>query len=102
MKILANESYTRVKKTKKKKDLVPTIVDRIFLICREDPNFSVRKEISQVDEKLTDIQEKLRKQDGLLSQANELHKNVSEKIEVIDDESFRIKVKVLESLGSEL
>lgn len=102
MKILANESYSRVKKTKKRKDLIPLIVDRIFLICKEDKNFSIRTELSQVDEKLKIVKGKLQKQNALLKQANELQENITEKAATLDDESFKIKVKVLESLGSEL
>jgi len=86
----------------KKHDMIPTVIDHIFTICKEDKNFKISSDIEKIDKKLTGINKKITKQKSLVEQSEDLKTNLLNKIKRIDDESFKIKYKVLETLGSEL
>ena len=86
----------------KKHDMIPTVIDHIFTICKEDKNFKISSDIEKIDKKLTGINKKITKQKSLVEQSEDLKANLLNKIKRIDDESFKIKYKVLETLGSEL
>jgi len=82
--------------------MIPTVIDHIFTICKEDKNFKMSSNIEKIDKKLTGINKKITKQKSLVEQSENLKTNLLDKIKRIDDESFKIKYKVLETLGSEL
>ena len=86
----------------KKHDMIPTVIDHIFTICKEDKNFKINTNIEKIDKKLTGINKKINKQKSLVEQSETLKTSLLNKIKRIDDESFKIKYKVLETLGSEL
>mgnify|MGYP006863439661 CR=1 FL=1 len=98
MNIIECPEVTRIKKH----DLIPTVIDHIFTICKEDKNFNVKENINNVDEKLVFVNKKISKQNSLIEQSNTIKNDLLVKIKKLDDESFRIKYKILESLGSEL
>jgi len=99
---IISESSERLIKIKKNKELIPTIVDKIFSICKEDPNFSIGSDIASIDDKIQNIQNQLIKQKELLEKALQMEKTIKSKIKLLEDDSYGIKVRVLESLGSEL
>ena len=86
----------------KKHELIPTVIDHIFTICKEDKNFTIKENINKIDKKLSSAKQQISKQQKLMNQSNTIKKDLLEKIKRIDDESFKIKYKVLETLGSEL
>ena len=86
----------------KKHQLIPTVIDHIFTICKEDKNFSIKDNIAKIDKKLTTAKNHIKKQKKLIEQSNNIKKDLLEKTKRIDDESFKIKYKILETLGSEL
>ena len=98
MNITECEEITKIKKH----DLIPTVIDHIFTICKEDKNFTIKKGSDRLDKKLSYIDKKLFKQESLVKQSNKIKTELIQKIKHIDDESFKIKYKVLETLGSEL
>lgn len=84
----------------KKHNLIPTVIDHVFSICKEDKNFSIKTD-NKITEKIKEIDIKMKKQNSLLEQSSVIKKELLEKIKHLDNESFKIKFKVLESLGSE-
>ena len=86
----------------RKHQLIPTVIDHIFTICKEDKNFSIKDNIAKIDKKLIIAKSHIKKQQKLMEQSDSIKKELLEKIKKIDDESFKIKYKVLETLGSEL
>ncbi len=86
----------------KEHDLVPTIIDHVFTICKEDKNFNISSDIKHIDKKVNLIDSKIFKQKALQEKSNTIKKELLKKIKRIEDESFKIKYKVLEFLGSEL
>lgn len=102
MKVITIESQTNLKKLKQKNNFIPEMVDRLFLICKDDKNFTIRTDVESIDIQLNMLKERIIKQDSLLTQAQNMKDELSSKLNSIDEKSFRIKVDVLESLGSEL
>lgn len=86
----------------KKHELIPTVIDHIFTICKEDKNFNINERIEKIDGRLDQAKIQISKHKKLLNQSNKIKQSLLEKIKRIDDESFKIKYKVLETLGSEL
>lgn len=86
----------------KKHELIPTVIDHIFAICKNDINFKLKEDVSLVESKLSLINTKLSKQITLEEQSLKIKKELLEKISYIDNESFKLKYKILETLGSEI
>ena len=99
---IISESSEQLQRIKNKEDLIPLVVDKIFSICKNDPSLSVKTELTDIDSKLTSVKEKLEKQNGLLKKATDMEKQLQMKIKLLEDDSYAIKVRVLENLGSEL
>jgi hypothetical protein len=86
----------------KKHDMVSTVIDHIFTICKEDNNFNLSGNVEKIDKKVTDLNKKLTRQKSLIEQSDVLKANILDKIKRVDDESFKLKYKILETLGSEI
>ncbi len=100
MKIITSEKSTRTKL--KEKELIPVVISRIFAICKEDKNFTIKQEIEDIDKRLIGLKRKTLKQDALLEQSSVLEKDVSNKLKSLDTEIFSTRARLLELLGSEL
>ena len=87
---------------KNPQEQLPQIVNRIFSICKTDPNFPLKNETEDVDSRIRAIEEKIAKQDDLLQQSSELKKDLSQRIEVLDDSNSKQQMELLESLGSDI
>ena len=101
MKIITSESLVTSKK-KKKEDPIPKISEKIIAICQQDSEFTNNKNINEVKVRINSLQTKIKKQDYLLLKAKEMRNDITTKIENIDNDSFSMKVRILELLGSEL
>lgn len=95
-------SHCEELKKVKKQELVPLVIDSIFTICKEDKHFSISENTKQLDKKIKLAEQKIQKQKDLLSQSNELKTDLQEKIKKLEDDTFSIKCRVLENLGSEI
>lgn len=83
-------------------NFISEVVDRIFLICMNDPNFKVREKLQSVENQLKTEQKKTAKQEGLLSEAERIKIEVTRKISELDEDTLSLRETLLESLGSEL
>ena len=101
MNVIHGESVTKLKKLKKQKNLIPFIIDKVFTICKEDDNFLIEN-ATKIENKIHVLNEKLEKQKSLLNQSKTIEKDLTEKITKLDNESFSLKVNILEKLGSGL
>lgn len=86
----------------KHKELLPQIVDRIFSVCRNDPNFQLKNEMEIVENRMVSLQQKISKQDKLLEQSNHLMQDLMQRLDVLTDQNERKQLELLESLGSDL
>lgn len=84
------------------KELLPQIVKRIFAICKTDPHFPLKNELGSVEDRLEDINKKIKKQDDLLKQSKTLKEDFTQRIEMLNDSNMRKQSELLENLGSEL
>jgi len=98
MNITTCEEFQKIKKH----DIIPNVIDHIFTICKEDKNFNIESNVKIIDKKITEINKKISKQKFLIEKSNDIKNDLLKKIKRLDDESFKIKYKVLEILGSEL
>lgn len=82
--------------------LLPSIVDRIFSICKNDPNFKLKNEMEIVENRIESLKQKKKKQEDLLEQSDTLKKDLQQRNEILDDQNMKKQVELLETLGSEL
>lgn len=95
----------KIEKTTKKnhsQELLPQIIERIFAICRSDPNFHLKDELEIVENKIQALKQKISKQDSLIEQSFQIKKDFLYRIEILDEQNSVKQVELLESIGSEL
>lgn len=95
----------KIEKTTKKnhsQELLPQIIERIFAICRSDPNFHLKDELEIVENKIQALKQKSSKQDSLIEQSFQIKKDFLYRIEILDEQNSVKQVELLESIGSEL
>ena len=84
------------------RELLPQIMDRIFAVCKNDPNFQLKDEMEIIENRTTSLKQKIKKQEGLLTQSNLLTKDLSQRIEVLENQNERKQTELLEALGSNI
>jgi hypothetical protein len=83
-------------------ELLPQIIERIFSICRVDPNFKLKDELEIVENKIKSIKQKIERQDMLLERSATLKKDLLQRLEILNDQNEKKQISLLESLGAEL
>ena len=93
-----------VNETKKivKKENLPQILERIFAVCKEDPNFYLKERIEETDNKINKLNIRIEKFDNLLKEAQSIKLNLKKRIENLDQKNEETKENILEELGSEI
>lgn len=91
-----------VDQEKNVKEKLPQILNRIFEICKADPNFPLKEKMESLENSIESIDLKIRKQDRLLSKAKSIASDLNRKASYYEEESEELRGKILESLGSEL
>ena len=89
-------------KKKNSKELLPQILERIFAICKNDSNFELKDELINIEKNINEINQKISRQDNLLSQSELLKKDISNRISIIDSQNETKQIELLESISSEL
>lgn len=101
--ISKTDSYLRIEQKQNNRDFISSVLDEIFLICKEDKHFSrIRSKINGIGETVNNIQMKVVKQDELLNQSKRIRDDVTKKVSILDNENFKMKVELLEKLGSSI
>lgn len=72
------------------------IIDDIVSVCQADDVFNINDKMKSIDEKLNLMHTAIERQDSLLSQSNELKKNMNKKLATLENENFSMKEKLLE------
>ena len=103
MRIVKTDSDLKIEQIQNNRDFISSVLDEIFLICRNDVVFkSVKNKIGDVDTQVETFNKKLEKQTSLVSHAKEIEKDVRQKIAIIDEQNEKMKDALLEQLGSSL
>ena len=96
------EKVNKSKIIKKKKEFLPEMIDKIFAICKNDPNFQMKSNLDKIEKIIEAINVKVNKQNTLLIKGENIEKDISKKISILDNNIFDMKSRLLESLGSEI
>jgi len=97
MRIHSIEESTLEKKTNDQESM-KNIVNRIFLICKNNENFQLREQTKEIEGKIKAVEERLNKQNSLLEQANTIQQDMSRRIELLNSENSDEKIRLIESL----
>ncbi len=100
MRIIENDSDFNLEHKLKNEEFLSLVFSEIFKICSEDRELEKENKY-QLVEKCKDLEGKILKQNDILSKAEGLKNNISEKLSAIEDENNRLKERLLEMLGSE-
>jgi hypothetical protein len=91
-----------IEQEKNVKEKLPQVLNRIFEICKSDPNFPMKEKLESLEESILRVKQKIKKQDELLEKSKEISKDFSKKISFYEEENEELRGKILESLGSEI
>jgi len=100
--IIKTHSRKTLEHNQKNDDFISEVIDRIFLICREDENFNEADKLNSIDEKISLLREKINKQDQLLVKSKQMKVSLKRKMDELDNGILSEKAQLLESLGSEI
>jgi len=92
----------RVEQRTDSKELLPQIIDRIFLTCKNDSNFRLKDEMEIVENKIQALLKKIEKQDHLLDESNKIREDLKQRLEILESSNNNKQLQLLEELGSEL
>ena len=84
------------------KEMLPQIIERIFSVCKADPNFPMREKIEAVEDTLGMLDSKIKRQEKLFLKGLEMKKEVARQIGILSSSNIEAKERLIESLGSEL
>jgi len=87
---------------KQNENFLSDVLDHVFSICKNDPNFSVKNKTDEIDSKINLLNSKIKKQLNLLEQATKIEENTNRQLKDINEQNFSMKARLLEILGSEL
>ena len=85
-----------------KKENWKNIFDRLFAVCKMDPNFRANDKIQEIDIEISELEKKLRKNKEIIKRADEYRKDLERKVKLLDEQNYEAKSLVLEKLGSEI
>lgn len=91
-----------IEQEKNIKEKLPQIVNRLFEICKADPNFPLREKLESLESSQEHLNKKITKQEKLLARAKSIREDLYKKIQFYEDSNETLRGKILEDLGSEL
>lgn len=83
------------------RDLLPNILMRIFAVCKADPTFPLKEQISSIESEVDALNRKINHQKKLVKQTIGLRNDLSARLQTLRQENFEMKSRLLEELGSE-
>lgn len=95
-------SETKEKLDEKKEEILPNLLDQIFLICKQDDNNSFYNDIEKFEQKIEKLDKKLQEKNQLLEQSKDIENKLYNELQELDDKIFEKRTKILSLLGSDL
>jgi hypothetical protein len=83
-------------------ETLPLIIEKIFAICKTDPNFHLKDELEIVDNKKKALIQKIERQDLLIQKAQDVLKEYEKRNALLREANLKKQSELLEQLGSEL
>lgn len=87
--------------TSENKELLPQVIQRIFSVCKADPNFPLKNKIKTVDGKVSSLKEKTMSQMKVARRSRKAREDLIERITDLEERNQEIKDGLLDFLGSE-
>lgn len=87
--------------TSENKEVLPQVIQRIFSICKTDPNFPLKNKIKTIDGKVLSLKKKMIKQMEIAKRAKKTREDLYERITDLEDRNEEVKNQLLDFLGSE-
>jgi hypothetical protein len=84
------------------KEMLPQVLERIFAICKTDPDFPLKDKLESVEYVIENLNKKIKKKNHLYNQGQKLKKDLETKLELINNSNLELREQILETLGSEL
>ena len=84
------------------KELLPQILMRIFAVCKSDPNFPLKQNIKSVEGEVVALQKKIERQKHLINETVGLRDDLSNRLQLLRQENYELKSRLLEELGSDI
>lgn len=81
---------------------LPQIVERMLAVCKNDPQFKLKDKILEIDNLIDELEMRVEKKDSVLLQSEEAKNAISQRISTIDESNYELRMRLLESLGSDL
>ncbi len=91
-----NENYQQ-----KKENILPSLLDQIFLICKNDDTFDITDKLKNYDLILESSKKKLNKKQNLLHKSKEIEERLLTELSNLENENNKKRGKLLNELGSE-
>jgi ethanolamine utilization cobalamin adenosyltransferase len=83
------------------KSSITKVVEKIFLICKNDPSFKLKAELESIESEIHTLNKRIAKQDNLLKQSKEIRKDFISRMQSIEESNSNTRTVLLERLGSE-
>jgi len=100
MRIIKIPVHDQWEQNYKKEEFINRVIKQILTICKFDKNFNIDDKTNRIDEDIKNTQTKIKSKDQLLLKSDEMRKTLVEKITDLENENCKIKMNLLESLGS--
>lgn len=87
--------------TSENKELLPQVIQRIFSVCKTDPNFPLKNKINTIDGKVSSLKKKTMSQMEVARRSRKAREDLIERITDLEERNQEIKDNILDFLGSE-
>lgn len=81
--------------------MLPQVIQRIFSVCKTDPNFPLKNKIESIDGKVSSLKRKTMEQMKVAKRAKESRMNLIDRITDLEERNEEMKNRLLDFLGSE-
>ena len=92
----------KMEKKKTSKEMLPQTLERIFAICKTDPEFPLKDKLESVEYTIYSLKKKIEKKNMLHNKGQQIQKDLEMKFELINNSNLELRERILETLGSEL
>jgi len=91
-----------LEKKQTSKEMLPQVLERIFAICKTDPEFPLKDKLESIEYVIEDLNKKIEKKNILYEKGKQLQKDLDTKFKLIDKLNSELRERILENLGSEI
>ena len=80
--------------------MLPQVIQRIFSVCKTNPNFPLKNQIKSVDGKVSLLKAKVMKQMEIARRSKQTREDLTERIRDLEQRNEEVKNQLLDLLGS--